>query len=196
MCIIAICISRKLSKEEMELGWEKNPHGSGIGWFENGRVNYIKGLMTLEDLEKEYKKIEVLPHIVHFRNASSGMKINPKLTHPFIVSEASQIRLRYRGRRPVIFHNGTIEGWKEYYELCIKSKIREDSLSDTRIMAMIWAERGEETFELLNPGRAAILFPSGEIKRYGEWIEKDGIYLSNRQLIELHDIDNLRVLEI
>ncbi|MGC9063698.1 MAG: hypothetical protein ACP5JL_03360 [bacterium] len=183
MCIIAVCISRKLSKGEMEFGWERNPHGSGIGWSENGRVNYIKGLMHLEDFKKEYERIGILPHIVHFRYASSGMKINPKLTHPFIVSEVSPIRLRYKGQKPIIFHNGTIEGWKDYYESFIKLKFRKDSLSDTRIMAMVWAERKEETFKIFNPGRVAILLPSGEIKRYGEWVEKEGIYLSNSQLI-------------
>jgi len=49
MCIIAVCKDRKLSLEEIDYGWTRNPDGGGIGWVENGRVNYIKGLMTLED---------------------------------------------------------------------------------------------------------------------------------------------------
>lgn len=184
MCIIAVCIERKLSKEEIEQGWNKNPDGGGIGWVEDRRVNFIKGLMNVEDFKKEYDKIKVFPHIVHFRDASTGIPVNPKLTHPFILSKASPIRLRYRGIKPIIFHNGTIKEWKRFYETYINIKIREDNLSDTRVMAMIWAELGEKAFELLNPGRVVILYPSGEIKRYGEWIEKKGIYLSNTQLIK------------
>ena len=186
MCVIAVCIERRLSEEEIEMGWDKNPDGAGIGWVEDGRTVYMKGLMEKEEFIKTYRNIDILPHIVHLRDASTGIPVNPKLTHPFIVSEKSPIRLRYRGIKPVIFHNGTIKDWMNYYEMFIRSKginIREDSLSDTRIMAMIWAEKGEETFYILAPGRVAVLYPSGEIKRYGEWFEKDGIFLSNKQLI-------------
>ncbi len=183
MCIIAVCIERKLDNEEIERGWSKNPDGGGIGWVEAGRINFIKGLMHLEDFKKEYNRIDIFPHIVHFRDASTGIAINPKLTHPFIISKASPIRLRYRGIKPILFHNGTINEWRKFYETYIKIKIKEDSLSDTRVMAMIWAELGEKTFSLLNPGRVAILYPSGEIKMYGEWIEKNGVYLSNSQIV-------------
>lgn len=186
MCVIAICEKRKLSREEIELGWDKNPHGAGLGWVENGRTVYVKGIMRLEEFIETYKEINALPHIVHFRYASTGIPVNPKLTHPFIVSKNSPIRLRYRGVKPIIFHNGTISNWREFYELYVKSKginIRKDSLSDTRIMAMIWYDIEEETFNLFNPGRVTLMYPSGEIKRYGEWFEKDGIYLSNSQLI-------------
>ncbi|MBC7320403.1 hypothetical protein H5T89_07135 [bacterium] len=186
MCVIAVCIDRKLSKDEIERAWDINPHGAGIGWIEDSRTVYIKGLMKIEDFIKEYKGLDIFPHIVHFRDASRGIPVNPKLTHPFIVSPSSPIRLRYRGIKPIIFHNGTINNWREIYNLHIKSKgvsIGEDSLSDTRVMAMIWAEKGNDTFYLLKPGRVALLYPSGEIERYGKWFEKDGIYLSNDQLI-------------
>lgn len=186
MCVIAVCKDRKLSKEEIERAWNKNPHGAGIGWVEDKRTVYIKGIMELKEFMEIYERINTLPHIVHFRNASIGIPVSPKLTHPFIVSSSSPIRLRYKGTKPIIFHNGTISNWRELYNLLVKSKrinIREDSLSDTRVMAIIWAERDEETFCELNPGRVAIIYPCGEIKRYGKWFEKDGIYLSNTQLI-------------
>ncbi len=186
MCVIALCKDRKLSKEEIEKAWNKNPHGAGIGWVEDKRTFYIKGIMGIEEFIEIYGRIDTIPHIVHFRNASIGILVNPKLTHPFIVSLSSPIRLRYKGTKPIIFHNGTISNWRELYNSHIKSRginIREDSLSDTRVMAIIWAERDEKTFYELNPGRVAIVHPCGEIKRYGKWFEKDGIYLSNNQLI-------------
>ncbi|MCX7796555.1 MAG: hypothetical protein N2380_08565 [bacterium] len=186
MCVIAVCEERKLYREEIELGWDQNPHGAGIGWVEDGRTVYIKGIMDIEELIEIYERINIIPHIVHFRYASMGIPVNPKLTHPFIVSKSSPIRLKYKGVKPIIFHNGTINKWREFYKLYIRSKginIREDSLSDTRVMAMIWAEKGKEAFNLLNPGRVALMYPSGEIERYGNWSEKDGIYLSNNQLI-------------
>ncbi len=186
MCIIAVCIDRKLSLEEIDYGWTRNPDGGGIGWVESGRVNYIKGLMTLEDFKKEYENLNIRPHIVHFRNASKGIPVNCKLTHPFIVSKTSPIRLRYKGIKPVLFHNGTIRDWKRYYEQYVESRgiiIRDENLSDTMVMAIIWAEKGEDTFDLLNPGRVALLYPDGKIKKYGDWIEKKGIYLSNEQLL-------------
>lgn len=186
MCIIAVCKDRKLFKEEIEIGWNKNPDGAGIGWVESSKTAYVKGIMDLEEFIEVYERINILPHIVHFRDASEGIPVNPKLTHPFIVSKSSPIRLRYRGTKPILFHNGTIENWRDYYNLLVKTKgisIREDSLSDTRVMAMMWAENGEKTFNLLNPGRVVILYPSGEIRRYGNWIEKDGIYLSNDRSI-------------
>lgn len=188
MCIIAICINRKLSENEINASWEKNPHGAGIGWVEDGEVNYIKGLMTLEDFKKEYEKISLLPHIVHFRDASTGMLVNEKLTHPFIIGDISEIPLRYRGLEPVLFHNGTIDRWKQLYESYIKRKgieIREDELSDTRVIAIIWKEEGKKTYDFVAPGRVTILCPSGDISTYGEWIEKNGIYLSNRQIIDI-----------
>ncbi|MGC8972368.1 MAG: hypothetical protein ACP5K2_09315 [bacterium] len=186
MCIIAVCKDRKLSKRELEIGWNKNPDGAGIGWVENNRTIYIKGIMDLEDFLEVYKRVNILPHIVHLRDASEGIPVNPKLTHPFIVSKGSPIRLRYRGVKPILFHNGTIDNWRDYYNSLVKAKgisIREDSLSDTRVMAIMWAENGEEVFNLLKPGRVALLYPSGEIKIYGDWIEKEGIYLSNDRSI-------------
>ena len=115
MCVIAVCKNRKLTPTELIYCWINNPDGGGVAWG-NGEDTqaYRKGIMDFDQFEAWYKVFTILPHIVHFRIASSGA-IVPHLTHPFICQENSPLHLEWVGKESLLFHNGCYISYRTPY---------------------------------------------------------------------------------
>src|SRR5690606_13262115 len=99
MCVLAVAAERKLTAEEVRNCFAANGDGAGVAWSRNGKNHFRKGFMDLGSFLAFYEQLEVLPHIVHFRVATSG-GVRRELTHPFIVSLASPLVLEWSGEEP------------------------------------------------------------------------------------------------
>jgi len=183
MCIIAISKERNLTKEEFDNCFEHNSDGFGMGWFENGKQVFKKGIMDKKEawgfyLDKtEIEKIG-FPHVCHFRIETTGGKIR-SLTHPFIVTQGSPTVLNYKGNSQILFHNGIVFGWekiKTAMEEKLGFKIHGD-ISDSRIAAIAVSFNGRDYLDKLNS--KFVVMNEGKIHIYGDFTTEEGITFSN-----------------
>jgi len=181
MCVICICEDRKLTSKEIHNCFSSNPDGVGAAWASEDFVFFQKGFMEVGDFIDFYKNLQSLPHIVHFRLASSG-DISPKLTHPFLLGWRNPIR--GRTKNGVLFHNGHYLPWREtlqqiaFYCLIKGKKFPDGIWSDTRALAVLIGILGTSYLNILDDGKFAI-FTSKGIQTWGDFIEKKGIKFSN-----------------
>lgn len=99
MCIIALKPEKVLlTKAQMKIMWDQNPHGAGFMYAEGGEVKIVKGLTTLDALVKAIEEVGPLRKLViHFRIRTHGA-ISEEMTHPFWVREG----------KLAMVHNGVI----------------------------------------------------------------------------------------
>jgi len=175
MCIIAVCNDRKLTDAELLNCWENNSDGAGMAWFDKKEHVIKKGFMNYDLFKAEYASIDILPHIVHFRIATAGGVI-PELTHPFICTKKSPLSLEWRGKEPVLFHNGIVFNWLSLAEM-LDIQLPNPYWSDTRVLSSIISQWGMDFLEE-EGGKYAVLFEK-EIQIFGKFIEESGIKFSN-----------------
>lgn len=99
MCIIAVKPEKVVfTRKQLKVMWDANPDGAGFMYAENGKVQVVKGLMTLSALWDAIEAVGPMRKLVlHFRIKTHG-KISPELTHPFWITEGSL----------AMVHNGVI----------------------------------------------------------------------------------------
>lgn len=103
MCIIALKPEKvTLSKAQMKIMWDANPHGAGFMYASGGKVVVIKGLMTLDSLWDAVQAAGPLRKMVlHFRVKTHGA-ISPEMTHPFWVTEDKLAMVHNGVIRPLV----------------------------------------------------------------------------------------------
>lgn len=194
MCLISICIERRMTLEEMCKAWFINGDGAGIVWMNDKtcRVEYIKGITEVTELYEHSKAMD-LPHVIHFRLASIGGK-DELLTQPFEISKDSPLKLHGSCER-VLLMNGTDIRWRfalaaAGLTIPLDEKGKEEGMSDTRAFAMILSQHKNNEF-LRNSTGALGKFvdlgfhkndkdnPKSWIRHYGDFDEDDGILYSN-----------------
>lgn len=180
MCVIGL-IRRKLTREEIKELWESDSHGAGVAWTRNGKVHYKKGFMKLEQFLDFYLNEQLpVPHVVHFRTASAG-GVSPSLTHPFLISPSSPLKLSYEGKAPVLFHNGTValsSLMPLVLQLYIKKGLKlKGEWSDTRALAVLVSTLGTGVLNIFDVDRYAIVYPNRIIHKGLSW-EKGGNFYS------------------
>ena len=178
MCILAYAETRKLSKIEFDNCWKTNDDGAGFSWRKDGVNHYVKGFMSKEEAWEAYQKIEVLPHVAHFRLTSTGTKTSD-LTHPFVISQDSPVSTAWEGTESLLFHNGTVSDWERFgmsHFLSI-GYIPEGEMSDTRVAAMIVAKLGQKALKFMS-GKF-ILWDKDIATLFGKFTEEKGVFFSN-----------------
>jgi glucosamine 6-phosphate synthetase-like amidotransferase/phosphosugar isomerase protein len=180
MCVITINQNKKLNKEDIKKIWNSNPDGAGIIYYKNGQLRFKKGIMNLKKFLEIYEKIE-LPHIVHFRLASIG-KIVPELTHPFPVFENNKLE----GKSRLLFaHNGHIGNYEILYHYLKEMGVKfDDNVNDSYVLARslsLLPEKQIEEFinKVIGGSKMVLVYPDYKIKKFGNFIEEDGIEYSN-----------------
>lgn len=183
MCVLIAC-RNKLDKDTFERCFNKNKDGFGFAWKEGENVRYIKGLMELDNAWEEYNEhnFERLfdgtnyTHVAHFR---LGSPVCPELTHPFIISKTSAETINYTGRDRVLFHNGTITGWKDnLIAMYLKiGQIPKGKMSDTRWASIMISILGDDFLNVVN-GKFIILGPNYMVI-HGDFEEHNGNKFSN-----------------
>lgn len=183
MCIIAICDGRALTKAEFTNCWSNNNHGAGFSWYEGDAIKYAKGFMDEKTAWRAYTQIkDALPHVAHFRLASAGSK-TPGLTHPFTCADLSPIELNHTGADSVLFHNGTISGWRDWHKafICSRRAIPSGEMSDTRLAACLVHRIGADILTTLED-KFALVTPAGIMIYGGKWetSEDEKVTFSNK----------------
>lgn len=103
MCIIALKPEKvRLSREQLQIMWDANPHGAGFMYAHNGEVKVVKGLMTMDALVAAMEEVGPLRKMVlHFRIKTHGA-ISPEMTHPFWVNEGKLAMVHNGVIRPLV----------------------------------------------------------------------------------------------
>lgn len=72
-----------LSKAIYEECFWRNEDGAGFVYAKADGLHVVKGLMKFEEFYEALLPFEKEELVIHFRNASPGMKVSPEMTHPF-----------------------------------------------------------------------------------------------------------------
>lgn len=182
MCLIAVCRKRGITEEEAKNAFEKNDDGVGIAWYSNKKTHYVKGIMDFDAFKEIYFNTgikDIANHVVHFRKASMAGDI-PALTHPFIISETSDISLKYSGNNDLLFHNGTMTGWRDKmfnFYITRKNRIPEGNFSDTRFIAILTHFLGRGVLHLIDD--KFVVMSGNRVYIIGKFTEEDGVLFSN-----------------
>jgi hypothetical protein len=179
MCLLSICNTRHFTDDEFKTAFEKNDDGVGFGWIEKGKIKFRKGFMDKEVALAKYRNFcekNIFPYILHFRLGSPTV---PELTHPFIISENSELLLKSNNANGLLFHNGIISGWegKLFSLLCSMDHIPKGEWSDTRMLAIAINKLGEGIIDFVNGKFVTII--DEKIMYYGDFDDADGIMMSN-----------------
>lgn len=195
MCIIAIkpAHHKMIDETTLETMFNTNPDGAGYMYAYNNRVHIKKGFMTLKELLnsldnlKKKINIEEIPLILHFRISTSG-KTDGATCHPFpVTSDLNALRKTHVITNLGMAHNGIISDFEEK-----KSIYSDTQLFVNKCVSYLYDmnpkflhdDRTEKLLEpIINGSRLAFLDSHGNIYRYGEWYENDGIYYSNEGYI-------------
>jgi hypothetical protein len=186
MCVIAVSLGEKVSREVFERMWRSNNDGFGMMYRSRGGVGIVKGIMDEEEAWEAYARLpEGVAHVLHFRLATHG-GVRPELTHPFVVSEESPLIEGGVVAEPVLAHNGV---WGLY-----AAKQRELRLggpvSDSRVLAA-WVGRlarerplrevlEQNYHEIASAGRVVVVDPTTwRIHVVGDWIREGPFLFSN-----------------
>lgn len=184
MCIIAIAADRRLTTKEIENCFKANGDGVGIAWATpEGKVHIEKGFMTLDEFKQFYINDIPLPHVVHFRIATSG-EVNREMTHPYLMTPESELVISGDLDTAVLFHNGVIYDWKNLLVNMVTSKqiekMPKGPMNDTRTAAIMASVPtiGDEILAVLS-GKFVKVSPDGFVTRWGDFKEVNGVYFSN-----------------
>lgn len=82
--------------EHLKTIYDNNPDGFGMMWIEDGKVQYLKGLLSLNEIAKIIKHGPKTGVAYHFRYATRGI-VDSENCHPFIIADDVGM-----------MHNGTI----------------------------------------------------------------------------------------
>jgi len=195
MCIIAIkpAHHKMIDETTLETMFNTNPDGAGYMYAYNNRVHINKGFMTLKELLnsldnlKKKINIEEIPLILHFRISTSG-KTDGATCHPFpVTSDLNALRKTYVITNLGMAHNGIICDFEEK-----KSIYSDTQLFVNKCVSYLYDmnpkflhdDRTKKLLEpIINGSRLAFLDSHGNIYRFGDWCENDGIYYSNEGYI-------------
>ena len=195
MCIIAIKPPhhKMIDESIIETMFQNNPYGAGYMYSYNNKVHIEKGFMTLKELLnsldslKKKVNIEEIPLILHFRISTSG-KTDGATCHPFpITSDLNALRKTHVITNLGMAHNGVIYDFEEK-----KSIYSDTQLFVNKCVSYLYDinpkflhdDRTEKMLEpIINGSRLAFLDRHGNIYRYGDWCENDGIFYSNEGYI-------------
>lgn len=195
MCIIAIkpAHHKMIDESIIETMFQNNPDGSGYMYSYNNKVRIEKGFMTLKELLnsldnlKKKVNIEEIPLVLHFRISTSG-KVDGATCHPFpVTSDLNALRKTHVITNLGMAHNGVIYDFEEK-----KSVYSDTQLFVNKCVSYLYDmnhkflhdDRTRNLFEpIINSSRLAFLDRHGNIYRYGEWCEDDGIFYSNEGYI-------------
>lgn len=161
---------------------EHNPDGAGIGWTENGKVHWLKGLNAKE--VDEWLDQLPRPLFIHFRWATAGGK-RAELCHPFPLNPSVDLRVTGNSGA-LMMHNGHWSDWESYQKMVAddENPLPDGPWSDTRLAALLMARFPDQVGEVakIMGGKVAIMNGKGKVRMFGSWSTLErypGAFFSN-----------------
>ncbi len=188
MCCLLIAVDRKPSIQDVHKMWTSNGDGGGLCYVnKEGKNEYIKGIQNPQEFYNLMVATE-LPFVAHFRLKSIGA-IDPLLTHPFEISEKSELKTYNQTDNRLLLMNGTETWWDKYLsasglEPTVDKDGKEEPISDSRAIAMVLSRAKNNKFLKHASGKFVVLGYKNKkdkhcIRFYGDFTEDDGILYSN-----------------
>lgn len=189
MCIIIHKPKGKsLDLATLKRCWDRNPHGAGFMFTNNGAVYGNKGYMKFEELIggltgsgffRRGKLTGKHAVTIHFRLASHG-SIKPSNCHPFpVTNDLEVVKAKYWEADCGVAHNGIIN-----IECDKKLDISDTMTYVIRRLAEIYDRLSEPAVyrkmaQETAGSRMFVLYPDGSYVLSGEWVEEGGVLYSN-----------------
>lgn len=181
MCIASV-IFNPLKQSDIQLMYDANPHGGGMGWLDKStmKLKYKKGLNAKQLFELQESGEVSYPYMLHLRWATHGPKV-PELCHPFPIGVAALFDSPEGEADQLLQHNGTWSDYSRWVPTWLPQKVQ-DNLSDTAVCAYVvdffpdildevhWAT----CLASIDPANGEITF-----KYQGTWSEHGGNKFSN-----------------
>lgn len=182
MCIIFTSVTDRPDDETLIRAQRRNNDGIGLAWRgEDGLVHWEKGLKIEKLLDRLHNNPPPLPHVIHFRIATSGGAL-PELCHPFAVTPKASTALEGKAKA-VLFHNGSWGGWQHEVKQAVianRGAVPKGPWSDSRGLALMAGIYGPNIFNILEIASQRICyFSSDNFMTWGSWEKKDGWFASN-----------------
>jgi len=170
-------------RETLSVAYDNNPHGVGLMWVEDGKIEVLRGLFTKKKMFEILGHFEGVPHALHFRWRTRG-KIEKQLCHPF--------RASHKGaEKPVyMMHNGTFtdikppQGLSDTHVFASNMRKITDEYGTDMLFNESFLRRMEKQIMSFNKviflrsdGKVSIMNPS-------QWTAMNGIWLSNTYSLE------------
>jgi len=177
MCLIILSPKGdQLNDDKILNAYLTNQDSWGLAWADGGKLRIVKGF-GYDTLIEAYRKVAGLPHMLHFRYATSG-KIDQENAHPFQLSEG--VAFAHNGVLPVERTNLEMSDTWHYVQL-LKPILDEypEALMNPKFLEAMEESIGQGnkfTF-LMSDGRYVIVNEMA-----GKWI--GGIWVSNTYSLE------------
>lgn len=131
MCVAILKTQgHRVSRKTLNDAWETNPHGGGLAWVDNGKINVWKSLDQKEFVNNAVKlqtKYLATNMLIHMRIKTHGF-VSIANTHPFSIS-----------KDVVFIHNGIIPNMPQSEEI-----------SDTRFFNRLYLRKLPFKFKIGN----------------------------------------------
>lgn len=172
MCILIVKPAgvKVPSKQIFENCFDNNGDGAGFAYSDGRKIKLHKGFMTLYAFEEALSlcgDLTRFPAIFHFRIATHGT-VKPENTHPFNVND-----------RMVAGHNGILRitpkgdmtDSETFFKHVCAPVLEKFSIMSTNFDDVVTS--------LIDSSKLAFLTDKGQIKMFGKFEKKDGVYYSN-----------------
>lgn len=185
MCVILSGTTQRPTQAELLAAELQNPDGAGIAWVDNKAVHFRKGLTADEVHEVLSGVPQTSPWVIHFRFATVG-EPSAELCHPFPISPNCPEDTSGTSDR-VLFHNGTISGWRERLDAFVfhptfQGSVPPGEWSDSRGTAFLLGLHGDVRALNFIDGKFAVvsgksidIFPTD----LSGWTNVNGVLMSN-----------------
>lgn len=179
--MIFITETKRPTTEMVLNAWDTNKDGGGVAWRHEGKVKWMKGITDPDQMVSLSKSLPK-PFIMHFRVASVG-GVRPDLTHPFIISNESELDLEGESDSDfVLFHNGDWREWRGEMLRAAKmfgARIPDGKFSDSRCMAWLCHHYGPNFVEAINEKVVMLSHDDMKVFTGNGWAEINGVWCSN-----------------
>ena len=180
MCVAAI-INKPLSREHLECMDIDNPHGGGVAWLQDGKLQFARGLNSEQIYYMQQAGTLTFPYLLHFRWATHGSR-RPELTHPFPTGPRAFYGELRGVADEVLIHNGVWHDYANWEPLIenVPAQLLVD-ISDTAVAAYFYSwfpDIGDEIPWAVASARVGA-DGSLDITKHGGWSEHEGNEFSN-----------------